>query len=490
MAHAWAGYEGRVSDSTLSFDDRTSLEGRTTGQRLALALTWCADDPSRVGEVLVMPHKRGAAKLTLGRGEDEGDLALRAELLRQRPGRNYRCDPLSDRRISRDQWVISTETATALRVENIGRCPMTHNGEVCQTARVELGDTIGLRKALQFVCISRPPALPVLPGLGPLPAFGEPDAHGLVGESELAWALRAQAVFAGARRPHVLILGPSGSGKERVAQAVHATSVRAELPMVSRNAATIPDGLAAAELFGNVRDYPNPGMQDRRGLFGEAHRSTLFLDELGEIPPAIQANLLRALDSGEVHRLGDARPQHLDVRVIGATNRGIEALKHDVLARFKLRIEVPDLNTRREDVPLLARHLVRAIGADDDEVRSRFFDGEMPRLSARLTRALVQRAYTANVRELEVLLWQSIGTSQGDQLEYTPEVAEAVVTADDSGSSPATPTVRDQDLDPAQIQAVLDANGGRLKDTWQALGLKNRFQLIRLIKKHGLTRSS
>jgi len=366
---------------------------------------------------------------------------------------------------------------------------MSHNGDVCQTARVKPGDTIGLRKALQFVCITRPPALPEQSGLGALPEFGDPDAHGIVGESELAWILRGQAAFAGARRPHVLIVGPSGSGKERIAQAVHATSARAAHQMVTRNAATIPEGLAAAELFGNVRDYPNPGMQDRRGLFGEAHRSTLFLDELGEIPSTIQANLMRALDSGEVHRLGEVRSQRLDVRVIGATNRGIEGLKHDVLARFTLRIEVPDLNARREDVPLLARHLVRRIAIDDDDVRSRFFEGEYPRISARLTRALVQRHYTANVRELEVLLWQSIATSPGNTLEHTPEVAEAVVTGRDSGSTPEASTVRVQDLEPAQIQAALDANGGRLKETWQGLGLKNRYQLIRLIKKHGLTRS-
>src|SRR6185369_7117992 len=115
-----------------------------------------------------------------------------------------------------------------------------------------------------------------------------------------------------------------------------------------------------AELFGNVKNYPNPGTPEREGLIGEADGSTLFLDEIGELPVHMQAHLLRVLDrGGEYQRLGDSRAQRADLRVVAATNRPLDALKHDFLARLTLRLEIPSLDERRDDIPLLARHLLR-----------------------------------------------------------------------------------------------------------------------------------
>jgi transcriptional regulator with AAA-type ATPase domain len=472
-----------VSDSTIN--DLTSPDDEAPCDGAALVVTWCPDDPGRVGEVVLLPDAQANLTTTLGRGEVD-ELMLRCTFVRQRPGRNERQPPLTNRRISRSQLTLRAEGDRELRVENVGRCSMSHNDIESRSALLRPGDTVTLRNALQLLCVVRPAVMPTydrLPREG-WPDFGGPDAHGAVGESPAAWALRNRVVFVANRSPHALITGASGSGKELVARAIHALSDRASRPMISRNAATIPEGLIDAELFGNVSDYPNPGMRDRRGLFGEANRSTLFLDEIAEVPQAIQAHLLRALDEGEIHRLGESRPQRVDVRVLGATNRHPSALKHDLLARFKLRIDVPDLNARREDVPLLVRHLLQNLAKEDPEVRERFFGGSEPRLTARLMGRLVRRQFRTHVRELEVILWQSIASSPSNSLDWTPAMNEGV--AGGAEEPQIAPTVRVEDLLPADIQTALDANNGRVKETWQALGLKNRFQLIRLIKKYAL----
>src|SRR5262249_39430583 len=157
----------------------------------------------------------------------------------------------------------------------------------------------------------RPARLPAPPEAGAHP-FGEPDADGLVGESPAMWALRGAIAAAARRDLHALVLGPSGTGKELVARAIHARSARSGRPLVARNAATIPESLMDAELFGNVRSYPNPGTPERAGLIGQAHRSTLFLDEIAELPVSLQAHLLRVLDEGDYQRLGEATARKSD----------------------------------------------------------------------------------------------------------------------------------------------------------------------------------
>ena len=132
----------------------------------------------------------------------------------------------------------------------------------------------------------------------------------------------------------MLVRGESGTGKELCAAAIHGLSARGARPLVARNAATFPAGLVDAELFGNAKNYPNPGTAERDGLIGEADGTTLFLDEIGELPAAPQAHLLRVLDrNGEYQRLGDSRPRCADLRVVAATDRAVSELKHDFAAR-------------------------------------------------------------------------------------------------------------------------------------------------------------
>jgi DNA-binding NtrC family response regulator len=257
----------------------------------------------------------------------------------------------------------------------------------------------------------------------PIQPFGGPDVIGLVGESPVAWDLRHR-IAAIARQPfHVAILGPSGSGKELVAQAIHARSARSRKPIVSRNAATIPEGLADAELFGNIRNYPNPGIPERPGLAGQAHESTLFLDEFAELPQSVQAHLLRLMDDGEYQRLGEATTRKADLRIVAATNRPESALRDDVLARLKVRIAVPGLDARRDDIPLLAVHLLRKHAAADPSMARFFPDGDtrnVPRLSPVLVESLVHHLYTTHVRELEALLLRAGLESRGKYLSWRP----------------------------------------------------------------------
>ncbi|MBL8610755.1 MAG: sigma-54-dependent Fis family transcriptional regulator, partial [Myxococcales bacterium] len=275
-------------------------------------------------------------------------------------------------------------------------------------------------------------------------------------------------------------------GKELVAQAIHAASKRGRRPMVARNAATIPAGIVDAELFGNVANYPNPGTPERRGLVGESDGSTLFLDEIGELAEDLQVRLLRVLDErGEYQRLGEARPRSSDLRLIGATNRPLAALKHDVAARFRLRLRVPGLEERREDVPLIARQLLQRIATNDADIRRRFFeddDAARPRVSASLMRALVRHRYRTHCRELDAILWHSIATSPEDVLDLTAEVEEDLALAAPAAGSHRRPGEVTAD----EVRAALERAGGVQEKAWRDLGLANRYVLKRLIAKLGL----
>jgi len=469
-------------DVTLTSND-LSLPGERPPPRPvpALVIVWSLEEPHRVGEVAHFPARR--APKVLGRG---GDAPERVSFTRQRPGLNTTTGPLMARRISRNQLTIHATGAKGLAVANTGRCELLHNGLSAhrETAvQVAPGDTLELENQLLLICLTRPTVLPDAAGeAASAPArFGGPDPLGLVGESPAAWALRERVGFVAGRQAHALVLGPSGAGKELLARALHALSPRGGGPWVSRSAATFPEGLIDAELFGNAKNFPNPGMAERPGLVGQASGGTLFLDELGELPEALQARLLRVMDAGEYQRLGESRTRRADLRLVAATNRSPESLKHDLLARLKLRITAPGLNERREDIPLLAAHLLRRIASDDAEVASRFFPGgdptSWPRLAPALVRALISHQYTAHVRELEGLLWTAMGGSRGEWITLVEELVEVTRGA---SADPA-------ELTPEAIQAALDRNEGRQADTYRELGLNSRHQLARLIKKYGLT---
>jgi two-component system response regulator AtoC len=201
----------------------------------------------------------------------------------------------------------------------------------------------------------------------------------------------------------VLIMGESGTGKELIARALHYQSPRAERPMTALNCAAIPETLIESELFGHERGAFTGADRQKQGLFESAHRGTIFLDEIGELEPAMQAKLLRVLESGEFLRVGGQTPISVDVRIIAATNRQLEqaiedgSFRQDLYYRLNVvSLELPPLRERREDLSLLITHFVNQ-KAEELGVEPRQF-------SAEAIETMMRYRWPGNVRELQNLV--------------------------------------------------------------------------------------
>jgi len=207
------------------------------------------------------------------------------------------------------------------------------------------------------------------------------------------------------------------------------------------------------------------------------------------------------LDGGEYQRLGESVPRVSNFRLLAATNRDPSVLKEDLGARLKFHVEVPDLNARPDDIPLLAAHMMRRTTRSDTLVERFFPDGNVeawPNLSFALVEALVERRYATHVRELDNLLWESIANSKGHYLDIATSTRTYGVAPQTSSAREFEPgtdgrpsDVPQEDptssaLGPAQIQKCIDEHNGRLEEVWKALGLANRYVLRRLIVKHNL----
>jgi DNA-binding NtrC family response regulator len=206
----------------------------------------------------------------------------------------------------------------------------------------------------------------------------------------------------------VLVTGESGTGKELVARALHQLSPRQDHPLVIVDCGTIPENLRESELFGHTKGAFTGAHADKRGLFEEAHGGTAFLDEIGELTPSAQVKMLRFLQDGEVRRVGATASRKLDVRIIAATNRDLEkcvednTFREDLYYRLNvIPIHLPALRERKEDVPLLAQHFIKA-AAD------RAGTLPPPTLSPRALSSLVANPWRGNVRELENVLERAI----------------------------------------------------------------------------------
>lgn len=451
---------------------------------LALLLAWSASEPGRIGEVALLRPNEPAM---LGRGDGDAG-APRVRFVRQRPGANEDTPPLGGLGLSRDQLRV-TAHEEVLQIERIGKKPLTLRGTEHDRVTLRPGDAIDVRGQLVLLCVRRPAQLPArhrfpLEGCG---RFGKPDAFGMLGESESAWRLREQLAFAAQADEHVLLRGESGTGKELAAQAIHLLSRRSAQPFVARNAATLPPGLIDAELFGHARNYPNAGMPDRAGLIGEANGGVLFLDELAELPLELQSHLLRVLDGrGEYQRLGDAASRRSDFVMVGATNRDPSVLKHDLLARFALRVDVPPLRAHLEDVPLLVRHALDRVARKSPSLVERFVatsaEATHVRVDPRLILQLLERSFTANVRELDALILRAIGTSSADLVgPLAPE--EAMPAPEPAAAAAAT---ADGEATAERIRAALAEYDGSMTRAAAALGLPSRFVLYRTMKKLGM----
>ncbi|MGZ3420391.1 MAG: sigma 54-interacting transcriptional regulator [Polyangiales bacterium] len=447
---------------------------------LHIVVCWSLDEPRRVGEVAGV---KGPSVLGRGGPQPEDD-APRLVFRRARPGSNEVTGPLESKRVSRVQLRIAVED-DALVVRNAGKTPLLWNDHEVRELTAREGDVFVLKNAMVLAVVRRESTMEPLRAFPHRDfPFGSADPLGIVGESPSAWSLRESLAIAAKGPHHVLIQGESGVGKELAARAVHSLSSRVGKAPVSRNAATFPEGLVDAELFGNARNYPNSGSPERAGLLGEADGSTLILDEIGELPPALQAHLLRALDrGGEYQRLGESRPRSSDFRLVAMTNRSLDALKHDFAARLSARLVIPNLGDRPEDVPLLLRHLALDAAQRSPEVAGHFVaDGE-PRIDPRLVEAFVRHPWQLHLRELQRLLWSAIAASKGEFIELVPEVARELERASRERAS------RERDAEPseAEVRAALDAHEGNVTRVAKQLGLENRYVLYRLMKKLGIS---
>ena len=226
--------------------------------------------------------------------------------------------------------------------------------------------------------------------------------EGIVGQSEAIFRLVRLIERVAPTRTRVLIRGESGTGKELVAQTLHQNSPRKSKPFLALNCAALAESLLEAELFGYVEGAFTGANEDRAGLFERADGGTLFLDEVGDSPPRLQAELLRVLQEGEVRRVGDATARPIDVRVITATHRDLEAMvaeggfREDLLYRINtVVLRVPPLRERREDVGVLAEHFYA-------EAREELPDPDSaPPLTAAVVEDLCDRDWPGNVRELQ-----------------------------------------------------------------------------------------
>lgn len=213
----------------------------------------------------------------------------------------------------------------------------------------------------------------------------------------------------------VLITGPSGTGKELVAHAIHQHSSRRERAMVTINCTAIPENVLESELFGHVKGAFTGAWKDKKGLVEAAHESTLFLDEIGDLSPMLQTKLLRLLQEGEYKPVGSVTTRKADLRFIAATNHDLKAdieakrFREDLYYRLNvIRFELPSLKERREDIPLLCRHFL--------EKYARLNQKEIRDVSPSALQTLMSLDFPGNVRELENIIERGVIFCRGDIL--------------------------------------------------------------------------
>jgi formate hydrogenlyase transcriptional activator len=301
----------------------------------------------------------------------------------------------------------------------------------------------------------------------------------MVGNSAALRRILRQVEVVAPTDANVLILGETGTGKELVARAIHRLSPRGKLPFVTLNCAAIPTGLLESELFGYEKGAFTGALSQKIGRFELAHRGTLFLDEVGDIPLDLQPKLLRALQEKSFERLGGTRTIPIDVRLVAATNRNLTQMMGDKLFRsdlyYRLKvfpITTPPLRDHPEDIPLLARHFTQKY--------ARQMNKQIEKIPSDTMRALVGWSWPGNVRELENFIERAVILSRGPNLraplsEIRPDALEP------AGNSTLEQVEREH------IIRVLRETGGVVSKAATRLGMP-RTTLNALMRKLGISR--
>jgi DNA-binding NtrC family response regulator len=278
---------------------------------------------------------------------------------------------------------------------------------------------------------------------------------------------------------NVLVTGEHGTGKEVVAQTLHALSARAPRPMIAVNTGAVPEGLFESELFGHVKGAFTDARSDRIGRFELADGGTIFLDEIGNVPLPQQAKLLRVLEAGEVERVGSSRPRRIDVRVISATNTDLRAactsgqFREDLLFRLNtVEIHVPALRERREDIPVLAVHFLTRYASR--------YRRPVQGFEAAALQLLMQYAWPGNVRELEHTLERAVLMCRGSEIQRADLGLDSL--------RPQSQNLEDLSLESVEailIRKALQRCQGNISQAAEVLGL-SRGALYRRMEKYGL----
>jgi len=278
----------------------------------------------------------------------------------------------------------------------------------------------------------------------------------------------------------VLIFGDSGTGKELLAQAIHRASRRAPRPFVAVNCGAIPEPLLESELFGHARGAFSGAIQAHKGLFLAADGGTIFLDEIGDMPLALQVKLLRVLQEGEVRPVGATQSMPVDVRVISATHRDLDAqreagqFREDLFYRLNVvSLKLPPLSERREDIPLLASHFLRKLAER--------YKKPVPTLAPDAMAVLIAAPWPGNVRQLLNLLEQAVALTTTSVIPAT--LVQGALREDAGVLAPFEEARKQFERD--YLVRLLKITGGNVTQA-AALAKRNRTEFYKLLQRHRL----
>jgi len=309
--------------------------------------------------------------------------------------------------------------------------------------------------------------------------------EGIIGESGRMQEVLALAKRVAPSNATVLIRGESGTGKELIARAIHFNSPRAGGPLVNLNCAALPEQLLESELFGHEKGAFTGAVAQRKGRFEQADGGSIFLDEIGDLSPALQVKLLRVLQERQFERVGGNRTLTVDVRVLAATHRDLEramregTFRDDLYYRLNVvTIQIPPLRERREDISLLLDHFLRKFAAKNRR--------DVTGLTAAARDALLKYDYPGNVRELENIVERAILLCRGRviDLEDLPATVRPGQRSADEPLPKDLPGVL-ADIERQAIESALERSGGVQTQAAAALGISERVLRYKM-KKYGL----
>jgi formate hydrogenlyase transcriptional activator len=312
------------------------------------------------------------------------------------------------------------------------------------------------------------------------PVESQQEHREIIGDSSALKRMMGQVEVVAPTDATVLVLGETGTGKELIARAIHRLSPRRNLPFISLNCAAIPTGLLESELFGYERGAFTGALAQKIGRFEMAHRGTLFLDEVGDIPIDLQPKLLRALQEKSFERLGGTRTIPIDVRLVAATNRNLTQMMQDKLFRsdlyYRLKvfpINTPALRDHPEDIPLLVRHFTRKYSAKMGRT--------IEKIPTETMKGLMSWSWPGNVRELENFIERSVILSPGTSLR-----APLSELRGDTPEAGGSATLEDMERD--YILRIFRETGGVISAAASRLGIP-RTTLNAMMKKLGISRT-